>query len=417
MNYQRITVTLLALLTVFAIGAVLRLTALVVLPLVIAILLSFVLNPIVTFIHRVGVPRPLSVVVVMAMVFGVVTLGFLLLYTSVQSLIRRFPGYQARLMQLIDELIETANLPPEMVSEMNLTGNLSAMVLELSGSVVEAVGSLLMVLVFLLFMLLEKPYMRGKMVEAVQVPRTDRIVRVLTSVSQQIAGYLSVKLLVSSLTAVIVYINFSIIGVDFAIIWALLALLFNFIPSIGSIIVTVLSGLFALLQFAPEWNLVIATVGSMALTQFLIGNILDPKLLGDRLNLSPIVILFSLLLWGWVWGTVGMFLAVPITVAIKITLESVPGLEWLGILMGTGNYRERGEKGKWYQRVYGIKGVRVSEATRQDGGPASAEAMRQEAGPEEERFQAGDGTVPNRAGVHDGGRHARTRTRAPGDLD
>jgi predicted PurR-regulated permease PerM len=120
-----------------------------------------------------------------------------------------------------------------------------------------------------------------------------------------------------------------------------LTFLFNFIPSIGSIVITAVSAAFAVVQFLPQWNLIIATFLSMAVTQIVIGNVVDPQLLGERLNLSPVVILLSLLVWGWIWGVIGMFLAVPITAAIKITLENVPGVRAIGILMGTGNYRRR----------------------------------------------------------------------------
>jgi predicted PurR-regulated permease PerM len=106
-------------------------------------------------------------------------------------------------------------------------------------------------------------------------------------------------------------------------------------------VITAVSAAFAVVQFLPQWNLIIATFLSMAVTQIVIGNVVDPQLLGERLNLSPVVILLSLLVWGWIWGVIGMFLAVPITAAIKITLENVPGVRAIGILMGTGNYRRR----------------------------------------------------------------------------
>jgi predicted PurR-regulated permease PerM len=203
------------------------------------------------------------------------------------------------------------------------------------------VSGLILVIVFLLFVLLEQPFLHRKLVEAFQDRAAKKITVMLAHINSQIGRYIGVKLFVSMLTATIVFVAFSVIGVDFPFIWGVLTFLFNFIPSIGSIAITVLSGTFALVQFLPEWNYVIGAFLSMAITQIIIGNVLDPHLLGERLNLSPVVILLSLLVWGWIWGVIGMFLAVPITGAIKITLENVPGVRPIGILMGTGNYKPR----------------------------------------------------------------------------
>ncbi|MFP4644556.1 MAG: AI-2E family transporter [Spirochaetales bacterium] len=339
-----ITNSLLFVLVLVAAGAVLRLTASIFIPLVVAILLSFVLNPVVGYLRRLGLPKGIAVMTVLVLLMGFSGLVGLLFYTSVQSLARQFPVYQARLSQLLNDFIELTNLPANIVEEFNIAGNLSSMIFSISGNIAGFLGSLMMVIVFVLFILLEQPYMHAKLMSALNGPRTERVARIVSGISLQIGRYLSVKLVVSAMTALIVYISFSIIGVDFAFIWAILTFLFNFIPSIGSIAITALSSVFALLQFVPDWNLVFAAFASMAVTQLLIGNVLDPKLQGDSLNLSPVIILFSLLLWGWIWGVIGMFLAVPLTVGIKIVFENVPGMEWIGILMGTGNYRERARR-------------------------------------------------------------------------
>lgn len=341
---RNITNGLLFVLVLIAAGAVLRLTASIFIPLVVAILLSFVLNPVVGYLRRLGLPRGFAVMAVLLLLMGFNVLVGLLFYTSVQSLVRRFPAYQARLLQLLSEFIDATNLPPTILQEFNITGNLSSFIFSISGNIAGFIGSLMMIIVFVLFILLEQPYMRAKLFSALEGPRTDRVARISDGINIQIGRYLSVKLLVSAMTSLIVYISFSIIGVDFAFIWAILTFLFNFIPSIGSIAISILSSIFAILQFAPDWNPALAAAASMSVTQFLIGNVLDPKMQGDSLNLSPVIILFSLLLWGWIWGIVGMFLAVPLTVAIKIVFENVPGMEWIGILMGTGNYRERERK-------------------------------------------------------------------------
>lgn len=322
-----------------AIGTVLRLTGEIFIPFVIAVLLSFVFSPMVTFMVRRKVPRfvAISVVLLIFLAFGYLIVQ--IVYTSAQSLLREFPKYQERFAQLLEETIVRFDLPQTIVSDLEITRTVGNMVFSFSGTLMSFLSGFMLVFIFLLFLLLEKPYVRRKMTLAVRDETTRRFNRVLIHINSQIGRYIAVKIFVSGLTASIVYVAFKVIGVDFPFIWAVLTFLFNFIPSIGSIAITFISGTFALVQFLPEWNPVIATFVSMATTQFLIGNLLDPKLLGDRLNLSPVVILLSLLLWGWLWGTAGLFLAVPLTVAIKIVFENIPGLEAFGILMGTGNFK------------------------------------------------------------------------------
>jgi predicted PurR-regulated permease PerM len=100
-----------------------------------------------------------------------------------------------------------------------------------------------------------------------------------------------------------------------------------------------MTGVFAIIQFYPSWTTPVAAILIMVVVQQIMGNLIEPGLLGDLLNLSPVVIIFSLLIWGWLWGIVGMFLAVPITVALKIVCENIPALNSIAILMGTGQVK------------------------------------------------------------------------------
>jgi predicted PurR-regulated permease PerM len=320
-------------------GTVLRLTGSIFIPFVIAVLLSFVFAPIVSFLVNRHVPRFIAITFVLLIFLAFGFLIALIIYSSFQSLLREFPTYQARFTQLLRDVIVRFDLPPDITSQLEVTRTIGSTLLSFSGNFMSFASGFMVVLIFLLFLLMEKPYTRRKLSMAVRDETTRRLSRVLLHITSQIGRYVAVKLLVSTLTAVIVYVLFLVIGVDFPFVWSVLTFLFNFIPSIGSVAITFISGVFAMVQFLPEWNPIIAAFTGMAVTQFVIGNVLDPKLLGDRLNLSPVIILLSLLLWGWLWGTAGLFLAVPLTVAIKIVFENVPGMEAFGILMGTGNFK------------------------------------------------------------------------------
>lgn len=341
MDSNRAQSGFLFILTVLAVAGVLHVTGSVFVPLVIAVLLSFVFSPIISFLSRHGVPRILSILLVLLIFLAFSFLVGLVLYSSVQSLVREFPKYQQRISTLLQNLIVYFDLPEDILGELQINRRIGQLLVSVSGNFMSFLSGLTMVIVFLFFVLLEQPFLHRKLTHALQDQATKKITIMLGHINSQIGRYISVKLLVSFLTATIVFTAFSVIGVDFPFIWSVLTFLFNFIPSIGSIAITILSGSFALVQFLPEWNPIIAALLSMSLTQIVIGNVLDPQLLGERLNLSPVVILLSLLVWGWIWGVIGMFLAVPITAAIKITLENVPGVRAIGILMGTGNYRRR----------------------------------------------------------------------------
>lgn len=331
---------LLIILVVIAVGAVLKLTASIVQPLVIALLLSFVLDPLVEFLTRLKLPRFVAILVVIVLILALGSLLAFVLYASVQSVLREFPFYQGRIVELYRLASETFQLPEDLITELQIIRQLGNFLVAFSSDFLGVLGALVMIIVFLLFLLLEKPYLRPKVTQALEGPRTEKIWRIVAHTNAQIGRYLTVKLFVSSVTGGLVWLAFGIIGVDFAFVWGVLSFLFNFIPSIGSIAVGVISVVFATLQFYPAVNPIVAAAVSMLTIQLVLGNVIDPKMQGDSLKISPVVILFSLLLWGWLWGIVGLFLAVPLTVALKIVFENIPGLHFVGVLMGRSETSE-----------------------------------------------------------------------------
>ena len=341
MSKVKINTILLAIIAAVAVGSVLRVTDQIFLPLVIAVLLSFAFSPVVAFMARHRMPRIISILSVLTLFL---TVGFLIgfvLYSSIRSLTREFPIYQARVIAIIESVIERYNLSETLLDDLIPITGMRSLVLSVSGNFLSFVSGLVLVLIFLLFIMLEQQYVQPKLIAALNKETTDKLNDVVRNINAQIGRYIGIKLLVSMLTAVSVFISFSIIGVDFPVIWATLTFLFNFIPSIGSFAISLLASLFAFVQFSPQWGLVVATVLSISLTELIVGNFIEPSMLGERLNISPVLLIISLLIWGWIWGIAGMFLSVPLTVAIKITLESIPATKPIGILMGGRPPRSR----------------------------------------------------------------------------
>jgi predicted PurR-regulated permease PerM len=136
-----------------------------------------------------------------------------------------------------------------------------------------------------------------------------------------------------------------LIGVDFAVTWGAVAFFLNFIPTIGSIVASIPPILLALVQFYPNFWPGLITALVLVTIQLSMGNGIAPKVMGDQLNLSPVVILLSLLFWGWLWGIVGALLSVPIASAIKIVCDNIQTLHPISVMMGSGkSYRREFEK-------------------------------------------------------------------------
>lgn len=152
-------------------------------------------------------------------------------------------------------------------------------------------------------------------------------------IGSSIRHYLSIKTMTSLLTGTFIWISLAVIGVDYAIIWALIAFLFNYIPNIGSIIAAIPAVLFTSVQLG--FGGVIWTAGTFVAVNMLIGNIVEPKMMGKGMGLSTFVVFVSLIFWGFILGTVGMFLSVPLTMAIKIMVEQNPRTKWIAIMLGT----------------------------------------------------------------------------------
>jgi len=336
LGFRKTLIGILGFFVFLAIVGMLKVAAAFIQPFVIATLLSFLLNPIVEAFHKIKIPRVVGILVVILILLGLSLVLGLVVTESVRSILSEFPLYQEKFTNLVNTVVTELNLPPNVLDQLELPMAAYNLAWNAAPGLLSFVGSAVLMLVFLIFIMLEKPYLRPKLLAAVKDEETTRIARIMASTNTQVGRYLKIKFFVSFLTATIVFVGFSLIGVDFAFLWAVLTFLFNFIPTIGSIVISLVAILFAYLQFAPDINPFIGAAVTMVGTQVVVGNFVDPKLTGDGLNLSPVVVLLALLMWGWLWGTIGLFLAVPLTVALKIIFDNVPSLHFLGTLMGTG---------------------------------------------------------------------------------
>ena len=162
-----------------------------------------------------------------------------------------------------------------------------------------------------------------------------RVSNIISDIIQQVTKYISVKFFISLLTGIFAYIGCVCVGLDFPIIWAFIAFVLNFIPNFGSIISVILTTVFAVLQFWPNPTKMIITLFFMTAINFCLGNIIEPRVQGKNLGLSPFIIIASLSVWGYIWGFVGLILAVPMMVTLKIICENFSLLQPVSVIIGS----------------------------------------------------------------------------------
>lgn len=330
---SNLVLAMLAILTVIAVGVVLNLTSDVFIPLLVAWLLAQVFKPVMNIGKRLRLPHILSVGLVFFSIFIICMLGVRFFRSQLADSERLVAQYGPRLNEYALQALEFFQISDQSFS---FNGLLRQYIGSISGSVLSVSSQFIMTLAFLAFMLLEIPVWNKKVDAAFSGPHAARIRHVLQAISLQTSRYLGTMLFVSLLTGILVWGTLAVIGVEFAGGWGILTFFLNFIPNIGPLIATVPPVLMAMLQFSPTAAEPVTALVMLGVIQLATGNILAPKLFGDRLDLSPLVVMLSLLLFALILGIPGAIMAVPIASVIKIVCENVPSLKPLAVMMGTG---------------------------------------------------------------------------------
>ena len=325
----------------------------IIIPIIVAIGIWFVLNNLTEVIHRqkiVGYQLPR----LFSMIIGLLLVSFLVLrvggiFTSqVPLFLDQQPRYQDNLTTLLDSVPtwvwrmavgnEAEMVPSGLDILVEYGGSyFSQYISTLAANAANIASQLLVVVVYVIFLLLEQ----GTFGEKVRHMFThgehrDEAVLILTSIQEQIQTYISVKALVSFVTALVSYGIMMSFDLAHSIVWAILIFILNFIPNIGSVIAIIFPVLMAVLQYPDNWGRVLTIFGTLSLVQMVVGNFVEPRLMGNRLNISPFVVLVSLAVFGAIWGVIGMFLSVPLTVILMIVFSHFDTTRPLAVLL-SGN--------------------------------------------------------------------------------
>lgn len=333
---------LLKLATLVVILAGIKLSAEIVVPFLLALFFAIVINPLVSVLIRRGVRRGIAIALVMVVMLLLLTLVGIMVAGSLQQFSEVYPQLQAQSAQKLGTLQHLAARFHLNISSSSLVQRLdpgammdvaTTMLKQFSG----AMTQLILVVMTVIFMLFEVHHLPYKLRYALINPQIH--IAGLHKALKGVTHYLALKALISLITGVLVWLALLALGIKFALLWGIVAFVLNFIPNIGPVLAGIPPILQALLLNTPlDAGLVAALFVSI---HMLLGNLLEPRIVGRGLGLSSLVVFLSLIFWGWLLGPVGMLLSVPLTSVSKILMETTPGGGRLAILLGNGRRRAR----------------------------------------------------------------------------
>ena len=312
-------------------------------PLFLAIFFAFLFGPIVSFLTQKKVPNFVIMILLLIIVTVVLFLLGTIIFASVSSFANEFPKYQDKFIITFNNLLAQLKIPIEdaqyffkdKVNWFELADRISlqSFITSIMGNFLDFIVALILMVLLMMFMLSERKNL-GERLEGVLLKYRGHIKPgIVKEIQKKIQTYVSRKTIISLGTAVSAMIICSFFKLDFVIIIGLITFILNYIPSIGSIIATIFPLSIYLLQYGFGGNFIF--VSTLLITsQFLFGNVLDPRYLGQGLKLSPLFIIVSLFFWNWLWGPIGMILCVPFQSIIALILQNSGGAHVIRALMG-----------------------------------------------------------------------------------
>jgi predicted PurR-regulated permease PerM len=305
-------------------------------PFFLAVFIAVICTPPLFWLQRKGVPNVLALVLILVAILVVGLLFGALIGPSLNDFLSSLPDYQERLSTHITALIgwlreKGVNIPAKEVPRTLHPG----WVMNLAGGIFSALSSVLtngfLILLTVVFILLEVADFPKKLRAVLKNP--ERSLSTIEKFSQDAKRYLVIKTLISAAEGLVIWVWLLILGVDYPVLWGTLVFLLNYVPNIGSIIAALPAVLLALVQLGVGSALLTAL--GFVVANIVLGNLVEPKLMGKGLSLSTLVVFLSLVFWGWVLGPIGMILSVPMTSLVKIALESYEETRGLAIMLGS----------------------------------------------------------------------------------
>jgi predicted PurR-regulated permease PerM len=305
------------------------------LPLILAVILAVISTPAMFWLKRIGVPAGIAVILIVLGMLGI-GLGIgALMGTSLNSFSANIPFYQARLQADFRQVLAWVqsygiDISSSLVFDLVNPGDAMSLAAKTLTGLGGVFTNTLLILLTIVFILLEASSFPAKLRAITGDPRGA--LPHFTEFTESVNRYLKIKTGLSLMTGLLITIWVWALGIDYPMLWGMLAFLLNYIPNIGSIIAAVPAVLLALVQLGPGSALFAA--GGYVVVNVVIGSLIEPRFMGQGLGLSTLVVFLSLVVWGWVWGVVGMLLSIPLTMTLKIALASNEETRWIAVLLG-----------------------------------------------------------------------------------
>ena len=362
-------ITLTTLIVIVAVATILHLGQEVFLPLSMAVLLTFALSPVVSFLRNRGLPHIASVLFAVLLAFSAIGLFMLLSALQIGVLVQELPSFQANIVQKLNTLKDSGDgtglvarlstmfeainaeissavpetstevaaspsgesppLPVEVIERQSVVDVLSSLVVAL----IRPVATAGLVIVVVIFMLLEREEIRDRFIRLLGTRDLHRTTQVLEEAGGRVGTYLLIQLLVNTIYAIPIGLGLWFIGVPNAMLWGLLTLVLRFVPFIGSFLAATFP-LFLAFAASPGWSAVLWTVALFLVVELITSNIIEPWLYGSRTGVSPLAIIVCAIFWTYIWGPLGLVLSTPLTVCLVVLGRHVPQFELFDILFG-----------------------------------------------------------------------------------
>ncbi len=307
-------------------------------PLIAAVLVYFLIRYITKLFDRITFIRDkvamwIKNIIATFILFSIAGAVLRLIVYNFDNLIRKFPSYQTNVESILHTINDTFGIDlilsiTESLNDLNLADIANTAF----NSLTTIFGNALMITFYVVFLFIEQSNFKTKIRLLFKGERLTSILDLLSDTEHSVSQYIGLKTVISLLTGAASYIVLLSFGVESALFWAFLIFILNYIPYVGSLAAVLFPFLFSLIQFGEFTNplIMLFILGSIQMT---IGNFIEPKVMGDLLNISPIVALVSLAFWGSIWGIVGMFISVPVTVILIIALAKIPKTRPIAILL------------------------------------------------------------------------------------
>jgi AI-2 transport protein TqsA len=313
-----------------------KVAAAIVVPFLLSLFVAIICNPAINFLEEWRIPRTLAIITVIVLIFSLFVILGGIIGSSVNDFREALPTYEAQLsnqMAWIITWMEEQNISISMneVKAYFDPSKVMALVTSTLTGFSSVLGNAFLLLLTVVFMLLEGPGFAKKM--HVAFSGSAGTEKGLDHFLKIVNRYMAIKTIISLATGLIIGFFLWLLGVDFFVLWALLAFLLNYIPNIGSIIAAIPAVILTFLQLGIGYAALV--VGLFVGVNMVMGNVIEPRFMGRSLGLSTLVVFLSLIFWGWLLGMVGMLLSVPLTMIFKIALENSKEGRWFAILLSS----------------------------------------------------------------------------------